>query len=177
MQNIKSTLRYLPHLLFATALAFFMANCSGDSTQKADTAATGEAAAQVVKSPVEEGKQWYESYCAICHGDNADGRGPMADSLETAPPSLIYIAKRRDGNFPDDEVAKMIAGMESVPGHQVGEMPAWWETFQKSEGITDEKVLNEKINNTAKEEKRNDTTIATTQEQQLTDTLLKLQRC
>lgn len=140
MQNTTSTLRHLPILLFAIGLVLFLVNC-GDTSQKSDSAASQTASL----SPVEEGKQWYESYCAICHGDTGDGKGPMADSLETAPPSMVYIAKRRDGVYPDDEIAKIIGGVENVPGHSVGEMPAWWETFQKSEGITDEKVLKEKI--------------------------------
>jgi mono/diheme cytochrome c family protein len=144
MQNNKSTLRHLPYLLLALGFAFFIINCS-DNAQKSDAAADGTSVAEAALTPVEEGKEWFISYCAVCHGDNADGHGIMADSLVAAPPDLNNIAKRRDGVFPDDEVAKIIAGVENVPGHTVGEMPAWWETFQKSEGITDEKVLKEKI--------------------------------
>ncbi len=137
----RSALRYLPIFLLAIGFVFFLMNC-GNTAQKSDSA-TAEVTSL---SSVEEGKQWYNSYCAICHGENGDGKGSLAGNLDTAPPSMTYIAKRRDGVFPDDEVAKIIGGVESVPGHSVGEMPAWWETFQKSEGITDENVLKEKIN-------------------------------
>ncbi|HFA50045.1 MAG TPA: c-type cytochrome [Bacteroidetes bacterium] len=107
----------------------------------------GKPKAETQKMAVAEGEEWFKSYCVICHGENADGKGNMATLLNTPPLDLTAIAKRRNGVFPDAEVAKIIAGVENVPGHSTGDMPAWFETFKKSEGITDEKVLQEKINN------------------------------
>ncbi|MCB0519701.1 MAG: c-type cytochrome [Lewinellaceae bacterium] len=103
------------------------------------------AAANKEKAAVEEGGQWFKSYCVMCHGEKADGKGNMASMLNTPPLNLTTIAKRRNGVFPDAEIAKIIAGIENVPGHSTGDMPIWWETFKKSENITDDKVLQEKI--------------------------------
>ena len=98
------------------------------------------------QSPVAEGEEWFKSYCVMCHGENGDGKGNMADKLQAHPADLRLIAQRRNGVFPNEEIAKIIAGVENMPGHnETGEMPAWWETFKKSENITDDKVLDEKI--------------------------------
>ena len=122
-------------VLLFSALAFiaFAISCSDISKNKA-------------KSPIAEGEEWFKSYCVMCHGENGDGQGNMADKLQAPPSDLRLIAQRRNGVFPDEEIAKIIAGVENVPGHnETGEMPAWWETFKRSENITDDKVLEEKI--------------------------------
>jgi len=121
-------------LLFSVmGFTVFVLSCSDVSKKKA-------------QSPVAEGGEWFKSYCVICHGEKGDGKGIMVDQLEAAPADLTTIAQRRNGVFPDEEIAKIIAGKEDVPGHSTGEMPAWWDTFKKSEGITDDKVVEEKIN-------------------------------
>lgn len=129
----RKTLNYfLPVFsLVAGAMIFAMA-CSNSKAE-------GE------KDAVTLGKETFESYCTLCHGEKADGKGNMASVLTTAPMDLTTIAKRRDGVFPDTEISKIIAGVEEMPGHSSGEMPAWWETFKKAEGTTDDKVVQEKI--------------------------------
>ncbi len=138
MKSINHKRRSFSHFVLAflliTGLAVFAFSC-------------GEATAITENTDIVEGSEWFTSYCIICHGENADGKGNMASILNTLPLDLTSIAKRRNGVFPDSEIAKIIAGRENVPGHSTGEMPAWWETFKKSEGITDEKVLQEKIDN------------------------------
>ncbi len=120
-------------LISVIGLVVFAFSCNDISKDKA-------------KSPVAEGEEWYKSYCVMCHGEDGSGQGNMADKLQAPPSDLRTIAQRRNGVFPDEEIAKIIAGVENVPGHnETGEMPAWWETFKKSENITDDKVLEEKI--------------------------------
>ena len=99
------------------------------------------------KTVVEQGNEFFQSYCVICHGQYADGRGNMADRLNTPPMDLTTIAKRRGGIFPDEEISKIIAGVEKVPGHSTGEMPAWWETFKKSEDLKKDKEVQAVIDN------------------------------
>ncbi len=118
----------LPAILFAFALVAFAISCANDK-----------------KEGIAEGEEWFKSYCTPCHGENGDGQTQMASLMDTPPKNLRQIAKRRNGQFPDAEISKIIAGVESVPGHSTTDMPAWWETFKKSENITDEKVLQEKI--------------------------------
>lgn len=97
------------------------------------------------KAAVAEGELYFKSYCAICHGQNADGKGEMAKILDTPPMDLTAIAKRRNGNFPDEDIARIIATAERTPGHSLGEMPAWWETLRKAEKIDDPEILKQKI--------------------------------
>ena len=78
-------------------------------------------------------------------GENGDGQSQIGYTMETPPKNLRQIAKRRNGVFPDAEISKIIAGVENVPGHSTNVMPAWWDAFKKAEGITDEKVLQAKI--------------------------------
>ena len=132
-QNRRALGHYLLSFLLMLGVMTLAINCS-------DTAAKTE------KAAIAEGGQWFKSYCVICHGENADGKGNMASMLNTPPLDLTAIAKRRNGVFPEADIAKIIAGIENVPGHRTGDMPVWWETFKKSENITDEKVLQEKIN-------------------------------
>ncbi len=99
------------------------------------------------KAAIREGEVYFKSYCAICHGENADGKGDMASMLDTPPMDLTTIAKRRGGVFPDDEIARIIATAERTPGHSLGEMPAWWETLKRAEKIDDPEIIRQKIEN------------------------------
>ena len=120
---------WFPAFLFVSALMVFAMSCSSESNKKA----------------VAEGEEWFKSYCTPCHGENGDGQSQIGYTMETPPKNLRQIAKRRNGVFPDAEISKIIAGVENVPGHSTNVMPAWWDAFKKAEGITDEKVLQAKI--------------------------------
>ena len=126
-------------------LLFLFAWACGSPTPEATEGDETEAVSEAVaKTPVEEGKEWYISYCTMCHGEDGKGGGALADSLSRPPVDLTTITLRR-GSYDDALIAKIIAGVEDVPGHSTGDMPAWFETFKESEGISDEAVLNEKI--------------------------------
>ena len=47
------------------------------------------------------------TYCAVCHGKAADGRGPMAATLKSHVPNLTEISKRNGGTFPSHEFRKL----------------------------------------------------------------------
>jgi mono/diheme cytochrome c family protein len=83
----------------------------------------------------ELGAPYYRSYCASCHGLDARGGGPAAISLRTAPADLTRIAARREGDFPDGEIAKFIDGRFDLAAHGSREMPIWGDRL--SEGIPD----------------------------------------
>ncbi|MCC6724444.1 MAG: c-type cytochrome [Saprospiraceae bacterium] len=120
--------RFLPAALFAVALVAIAISCSPEK-----------------KEGIAEGEEWFKSYCTTCHGENGDGQSQMASMMNPPPKNLRQIAQRRNGVFPDAEISKIIAGVEKVPGHSTTDMPAWWEAFKKTEGITDDKVLQSKI--------------------------------
>ena len=79
-----------------------------------------------------QGPALYSAYCAVCHGKEAKGDGPMARALKVAPPDLTRLAARNGGKFPSDRVQKMIASKEPVPaGHGTREMPVWGPIFSQ----------------------------------------------
>jgi mono/diheme cytochrome c family protein len=95
-----------------------------------------------------EGHALYDTYCAVCHGDDAKGRGPMARVLKTPPPDLTHIWMRQGGKFSVERVEKIISGETGVGAHGTSEMPLWGPIF--SQGIWDEDVGKVRIHNLAK---------------------------
>jgi mono/diheme cytochrome c family protein len=79
-----------------------------------------------------EGPALYKAYCAVCHGSDATGNGPMAPALKVPPADLTRIAERNGGVFPMARVERVIAGEEPLPsGHGTREMPLWGPIFSQ----------------------------------------------
>jgi mono/diheme cytochrome c family protein len=95
-----------------------------------------------------EGPALFATYCAVCHGDNGKGGGPMARVLTTAPPDLTHIWMRHGGRFSLEQVQKIIAGETEVGAHGTSEMPLWGPIF--SQGIWDQDLGRTRIYNLAK---------------------------
>ena len=72
-----------------------------------------------------DGKQLYFRFCAACHGEQAEGNGPVASYFKIAPPDLTRLAKRRGGTYPADEVRKTIDGRSGAGAHGSRQMPVW----------------------------------------------------
>jgi len=77
-----------------------------------------------------QGAHLFHQYCASCHGEKATGNGPVAPYLIVKPADLTRIAERRGGEFPDDQILRIIAGEENPPGHGTRTMPVWGEQLQ-----------------------------------------------
>ena len=71
------------------------------------------------------GHEWFDAYCASCHGTEVRGDGPAAAGLSAPPPDLTGIATRRGGLFDLDEIAAYIDGRTRVTAHGSSEMPVW----------------------------------------------------
>jgi mono/diheme cytochrome c family protein len=71
------------------------------------------------------GKKEYAAHCAICHGIDGKGRGAYKESLTIAPADLTTLAKKNNGAFPTDRIAKAIDGREAIATHGPREMPIW----------------------------------------------------
>ena len=79
-----------------------------------------------------QGAELFKAYCAVCHGIDAKGNGPMARSLRTAPADLTGIAARNRGAFPAARVRQVISGEEALgAGHGTREMPIWGPVFSQ----------------------------------------------
>jgi mono/diheme cytochrome c family protein len=67
----------------------------------------------------------YRMSCAVCHGEDARGDGPLAHLLTVKPTDLTRLAKRNNGKFPTDKMVETIDGRTQVSGHGTREMPVW----------------------------------------------------
>ena len=80
------------------------------------------------------GKAVYERYCAVCHGADGKGGGPMAEVLKPAATDLTLIAKWNEGVFPYDRVYEIIDSNVDVMGHGSQQMPVWGDAFRREAG-------------------------------------------
>lgn len=71
-----------------------------------------------------QGRSLFVDDCALCHGDDARGRGALP-GVTTPAADLTRIAARRGGDFPASEIARYIDGRMPVDAHRTPEMPVW----------------------------------------------------
>ncbi len=89
--------------------------------------------------PAGRGAELFAEHCAVCHGSDADGTGPLARGLAFQPADLTRIAARAGGTFPEEAVRSTIDGRAVRGGHRNSEMPRWGEFFGDP-GISEEAV-------------------------------------
>jgi mono/diheme cytochrome c family protein len=99
----------------------------------------GTGLAQDRKSII-EGRREYLQYCAVCHGKDGDGKGPMARHLGIHPADLTQIRKNNGGEFPFWRMYQIIDGREDVQEKGSRVMPVWGAEFQKEAGSEDPEV-------------------------------------
>jgi mono/diheme cytochrome c family protein len=87
------------------------------------------------------GSYTYRTYCASCHGLEGKGDGPLAENLRFFPPDLSQLARRNGGEYPAEDVARVVDGRNPIDGHGGPDMPVWGDAFKNPEtGFDDEKV-------------------------------------
>lgn len=93
------------------------------------------AASPVLGAPAdaERGAEVFAQNCAVCHGIEARGDGPMARALTVVPPDLTALAAANEGVFPAAFVSIRIDGRSSVVSHG-GEMPLFGRLFGMPDG-------------------------------------------
>lgn len=100
------------------------------------------------------GEAEYLNSCAVCHGVEGKGDGPLGDELLKRPSDLTDLAARNGGAFPYSRVFAVIDGRYLVPGHGEREMPVWGRQFLEEDAKTygpsgGEIVTTERIHNLA----------------------------
>ncbi len=78
---------------------------------------------------VSEGQDIYETYCAACHGIDADGRGPMSGIMTIQPTNLKRLTAENDGIFPAERVVRRIDGRDPLVAHG-SPMPVFGDFFE-----------------------------------------------
>jgi mono/diheme cytochrome c family protein len=87
----------------------------------------------------------FRTHCVVCHGANAKGDGPLADSLRVRPADLTLIARRNEGRYPAETVRRIIDGRSPLKGHGGPEMPVWGDAFLSPADAYSEAKVAEKI--------------------------------
>lgn len=77
---------------------------------------------------IEVGRQIYDDQCAICHGGDADGRGPTSPTLSLQPTNLTQLSATNGGVFPTIRVVYRIDGRDPLVAHG-SPMPVFGEFF------------------------------------------------
>ena len=85
----------------------------------------------------EIGKASFLGNCAVCHGADGAGNGPILDLLKSAPSDLTGLSKRNGGQFPFERTYEILANADQVSGHGTSEMPIWGARFN-AEAIAQE---------------------------------------
>ena len=79
------------------------------------------------------GQEIYSRLCASCHGTTAHGDGPVAPYIKTGVPDLTRLAWRDGGEFPTEDVRRVIDGRLAHPVHGTRDMPVWgWQLYDMS---------------------------------------------
>ncbi len=91
------------------------------------------------------GAQLYHRFCASCHGADAHGDGPVAESLHVMVPDLTLIARRHGGTFPAEQLRKIIDGRMVLPPHGQRDMPVWGFEFRAAAPAGQDDRINDEL--------------------------------
>lgn len=100
------------------------------------------------------GEAEYLNSCAVCHGLDGKGDGPLGDVLLKRPADLTRLSERNGGAFPYSRVFATIDGRYALPSHGDREMPVWGRQFLEEDAKVygpsgGEVVTTERIHNLA----------------------------
>ncbi len=91
------------------------------------------------------GARLYFNHCAACHGEDGEGGGPAASTLNLAVPNLRGLAMRQGGVFPAAAVTTYIDGRNMPAAHGGRQMPIWGDVFRGAEQATSERTARRRI--------------------------------
>jgi|SRR5271170_3351637 mono/diheme cytochrome c family protein len=86
------------------------------------------------------GLQMYKRYCAVCHGNDLKGSGPISPEFKNPPSDLTTLAQRHEGKFPEAYVEDVLRNGVKKPAHGSTEMPIWGPLFASIPGTDPELV-------------------------------------
>jgi mono/diheme cytochrome c family protein len=75
------------------------------------------------------GQDLYRAHCAVCHGLEATGDGPMAPVLLVQPADLTTLVARYGSVFPLERVTARIDGRDPLVSHG-SDMPIYGQFFE-----------------------------------------------
>ncbi|MBZ5641347.1 MAG: cytochrome c [Acidobacteriia bacterium] len=118
--------RTISGALLLVALLFF-----GASLAMAQEPTPGVKKSTAPRTNAASGVEMFNTYCAVCHGKDAKGDGPLATELKIPPANLTMLAKNHDGKYPTDYVSQVIlTGPRDAKSHGSKDMPVWGTVFK-----------------------------------------------
>jgi mono/diheme cytochrome c family protein len=91
-------------------------------------------------SKIPSGEELYEQDCAICHGRDLKGTGPVPEPFR-APSDLTMLARKHGGTFPAEYVTNVVETGTTIPAHGPAEMPTWGTDFTRDKWTEQEMTL------------------------------------
>ncbi len=79
------------------------------------------------------GQDDYLRYCSACHGERADGQGPVANVLDPRPPALTGLTPKYGSPLGTNLVA-YVMGTTMPRAHGTSDMPVWGRNLQSPDG-------------------------------------------
>lgn len=113
-------MRSLGLLFFAGVAVPFAVSATAYGQEQTSTATPPATA-----SDVPNGRDLYIGHCAICHGPDGRGQGPLAEAMKIVPADLTQIAAKHEGTFPDAKISDVIRNGGAVLGHGSRAMLPW----------------------------------------------------
>ncbi len=66
---------------------------------------------------IDAGAALYADHCAVCHGADAAGDGPLAPALALQPVDLTALTASNGGVFPAERIVRRIDGRDPLVSH------------------------------------------------------------
>lgn len=85
------------------------------------------------------GKAAYVRYCSACHGEAADGNGPVANVMTPPPPPLRKL-RAKFGHPLGTRFVAYVSGTTMPRSHGTSDMPVWGSNLTEPDGSDAEAV-------------------------------------
>ncbi|MHA7836224.1 MAG: c-type cytochrome [bacterium] len=82
--------------------------------------------------PPHPGREAYLRYCSACHGEEADGDGPVANVLSPRPPALTKLHEKFGRPLATD-LAAYLSGTTGPRAHGPSDMPVWGRVLRETQ--------------------------------------------
>jgi mono/diheme cytochrome c family protein len=77
------------------------------------------------------GEEMYRMYCAVCHGIDGKGGGPVTPALRDQVPDLTTLSQSHGGKYPAQYVVNVLrfGAEKDFRAHGNQDMPIWGRVF------------------------------------------------
>jgi mono/diheme cytochrome c family protein len=105
-------------VLMAATAVFAAGHITADQT-------TNKVVLTINKTAPTNGKVMYSDYCAMCHGMDGRGNGPVASELRNPPSDLTLQSRNNHGRYPQTHIAAVLEFGTRPQAHRTVLMPVW----------------------------------------------------